>query len=287
VPVEARHVCLLFRRYMSWRGWRQEDMTRAYTRALEARGIDHLLIGARTFHHREEVETLRAALTAVEWPDDELSVFATLSGSLFALRDDTLLRFGEAYGFHPLRFRSKASSETGAPTSEPAGGIGDLAALDPGLQAVGEALDLLARLHRRRNRRAIVETLSELLQHTRAHAGFALRPAGHQVLGNVERVLDLARAYEFASSRPVSLTSLTVGTIRQISTNVSLDGAFVAGSISRMFGGSGNVIRIRPFWRRLRKSLAATPFVRKSSASIGRKSGSSAWGSNWRRHWSS
>jgi ATP-dependent helicase/nuclease subunit A len=201
VPVQARHVCLLFRRYMSWRGWRQEDMTRAYTRALEARGIDHLLIGARTFHHREEVETLRAALTAVEWPDDELAVFATLRGSLFALRDDTLLRFGQAFGFHPLRFWSKASSEAGGPPGEPSGGIGERAALDPGLQAVGEALDLLARLHRRRNHRAIVETLSELLEHTRAHAGFALRPAGHQVLGNVERVLDLARAYEIGGGR--------------------------------------------------------------------------------------
>ena len=190
VKVAPRHICLLFRRYMSWRGWRQEDMTRAYTRSLEARGIDHVLVGARTFHQREEVETLRAALTAVEWPDDELAVFATLRGSLFALRDDTLLRFGQTFGFHPLRFRLVLAS---AGT--------EISSLDPGLRAVADALDFLARLHRRRNHRAIVETLSDLLEHTRAHAGFALRPAGHQVLGNVERVLDLARAYELGGGR--------------------------------------------------------------------------------------
>ena len=41
-----------------------------------------------------------AALAAIEWPDDELSVFATLKGSLFALDDEllcycTTLTFGE------------------------------------------------------------------------------------------------------------------------------------------------------------------------------------------------
>jgi hypothetical protein len=40
---------------------------------------------------------------------------------------------------------------------------------------------------------------------------------------------------------------LTDGTIRQMSTNVSFDTALVAGSIRRMFGGSGMVILMRPF----------------------------------------
>ena len=31
---------------------------------------------------------MRAALAAVEWPDDELSVFATVRGSLFAVPDE-------------------------------------------------------------------------------------------------------------------------------------------------------------------------------------------------------
>ena len=99
VPIAPRHVCILFRRFLSW----GRDMTREYVRALESRSIPHLLVGARSFHQREEVETLRAALTAVEWPDDELNVFATLRGSLFALPDDLLLRYRSSVGrLHPF-----------------------------------------------------------------------------------------------------------------------------------------------------------------------------------------
>jgi ATP-dependent exoDNAse (exonuclease V) beta subunit len=178
VAVEAAHVCLLFRRFLSYgRDAARRDVTRDYTRALEARGIPHLLVGAKSFHHREEVETMRAALTAVEWPDDELSVFATLKGSLFAIPDSLLLRFRSSFGsLHPFR---KLPDEAG-----------------PEFAPVAEALGLLAKLHRERNRRPLVATVSEILEQTRAHAGFALRPGGNQVLANVNRVCDLARSFE-------------------------------------------------------------------------------------------
>ncbi len=39
---------------------------------------------------------MRAALAAIEWPDDELSVFATLKGSLFAIDDAHLLEFRQS-----------------------------------------------------------------------------------------------------------------------------------------------------------------------------------------------
>ncbi len=100
VPVTSQHVCVLFRRFMSW----GRDITRDYVQALESRNIPHLLWGARSFHQREEVETMRAALTAIEWPDDELAVFATLKGSLFAVPDDLLLRYRKTIGpLHPFR----------------------------------------------------------------------------------------------------------------------------------------------------------------------------------------
>ena len=69
-----------------------------YVRALEARGIPHLLVGGRSFHNRAEIETLRAALAAIEWPDDELSVFATLRGALFAIGDEELLEYRDRFG---------------------------------------------------------------------------------------------------------------------------------------------------------------------------------------------
>ena len=172
VPIQARHICLLFRRFISF----QEDMTRPYVEALEARGIPHLLVGGRSFHNRAEIETLRAALAAIEWPEDELSVFATLRGSLFAISDEELLEYRQlARRFHPFRIPSE---------------------LPPNLGPIADALRLLQTLHRSRNRVPVAATIAGLLEATRAHVGFALEHGGEQVLANVAHVGDLARRYE-------------------------------------------------------------------------------------------
>jgi ATP-dependent exoDNAse (exonuclease V) beta subunit len=172
VRLEARHICILFRRFVSY----GEDITRAYVDALEARGVKHLLVGGRAFHGREEIETLRAALMAIEWPDDQLSVFATLHGALFAIGDEELLEYHHHAGnFHPFRIP---------------------ATLPKGLEPVREALTCLADWHRRRNRRPVAETISDVLGATRAHVSFVLRPGGEQVLANVLHVAELARQYE-------------------------------------------------------------------------------------------
>jgi ATP-dependent exoDNAse (exonuclease V) beta subunit len=170
--IAPHEVAVLFRR----RTQGGVDMTRDYARALEARNVPHLLAGSKSFHQREEVETLRAALTAIEWPDDELSVFAALKGPLMAIPDETLLLYRHTHGrLHPF---------------QPGG--------DARFRPVTEALELLARLHRQRNRRPFAATVNELLEATRAHAGFLLRPGGSQVLANVGRVAELARSYEAA-----------------------------------------------------------------------------------------
>jgi len=175
IPVKSEHVAILFRRFMTWR----EDVTRNYVHALEARNIPHQLWQARSFHQREEVETIRAALNAIEWPDDELSVFATLKGSLFAIRDSLLLRFRHEVGpFHAFR-----------PIAD---------GVSPDFQSIREVLGKLADLHRRRNRHPVVETVNSVLEMARAHAAFALRPSGSQVLANVYHICNLARAYELA-----------------------------------------------------------------------------------------
>ena len=172
VPVRPRHVCLLFRRFTSF----DQDVTRPYVLALEARDIPHLLVGGKSFHDREEVETVRAALTAIEWPDDELSVFATLRGALFAVGDDVLLEYRHHFGrFHPYHVPEHLASH---------------------LQPVGAALALLRDLHQRRNTRPVADTLGDLLIATRAHVAFALRPGGEQALANVLHIADLGRRYE-------------------------------------------------------------------------------------------
>ncbi len=174
VPVEARHVCLLFKRFRSF----EDDVTREYVRALEARRIPHVLSGGRSFHAREEIIALRAVLTAIEWPDDALHVYASLRGPFVALSDEQLLSFKRKVGhLHPL-------------------GPLDPGQLEPSEREVSDVLALLATLHRSRNRRPVASTILSLLEALRAHAGIAIWPTGEQALGNVLRVLDFARSLE-------------------------------------------------------------------------------------------
>jgi ATP-dependent helicase/nuclease subunit A len=170
VPVRSRHVCLLFKRFQDFDG----DTTKAYVRALEARAVPHMLVGGRSFHDREEVVAIRTALDAIEWPTDELAVYATLRGPLLAINDEDLLRFREeALHLNPL------------------------AKLDPvhceRYPDVAGALSLLRSLHTTRNRRPIADTIEQLLAGTRAHASLAMWPSGEQALANAIAVLDLAR----------------------------------------------------------------------------------------------
>ena len=167
VPVKERHIAVLFRRFVNF----GDDITRGYVLRLEARGIPHLLVGSKSFHQREEVETLRAACAAIEWPGDELSVYATLKGSLFAIPDNrccaTVSRWGGC-------IRCARTNRRGSSTPRSAA-------------TIDAVLDTLAELHRARNERPVAETLNLLLEAARAHAGFALRPGGHQVISNVYR----------------------------------------------------------------------------------------------------
>jgi ATP-dependent exoDNAse (exonuclease V) beta subunit len=177
-PVGASDVCLLFRRFIAY----QDDVTRAYVEALEARGVPHLLVGGKTFHEREEVDALRTALAAIEWPEDELSIFATLRGPLFAIGDEELLEYHalvrqsyQGHAFHPYRVPKDLPSQ---------------------LAPIGEALTLIRELHAGRNYRPVADTIGRLIDRTRAHAGFMLWRGGEQVLANVLQIAELARQYE-------------------------------------------------------------------------------------------
>ena len=177
VKIGTRHVCLLFKRLQSF----GSDVTRPYVRALEVRRLPHVLVGGKSFHEREEVIALRSALAAIEWPDDAMSVYATLRGPFFALADEALIAFRHTQRhLHPMRKRDDAK-------------------LTELTRPVGEALDVLARLHVGRNRRSIADTIALFLEATRAHAGVAIWPAGEQALGNILRVLDMARRFEQGS----------------------------------------------------------------------------------------
>jgi len=170
--IVASDVCFLFRRFMHF----GRDITREYVESLEARGIPHLLVGGKTFHEREEVDAVRTALTAIEWPEDELSVYATLRGPLFAIGEEELLEYHSlARAFHPYRVPKGLANH---------------------LEPVATALGALRELHAARNHRPVADTIGRLIALTRAHAGFILWRGGEQVLANVLHISDLARRYE-------------------------------------------------------------------------------------------
>jgi ATP-dependent helicase/nuclease subunit A len=186
VAIRPRHIAILFRRFRNF----DVDITRAYVRGLEARRIPHVLVGGRSFHDREEIIALRNALTAIEWPDDELKVFATLRGPFFAVGDEALLVF---------RQHIEADGELKTRRLNPMYTI-DRALLSPAAIEVADALEVVRALHLRRNYRPIAETISKLLEILRAQAGIALWPNGEQALANCQRLIDMARQFEGGAS---------------------------------------------------------------------------------------
>ncbi len=172
-PLEPHHVCLLFRRINN------PDVTRPYLDALAARGIPSSLYASRALKGRPEVAAVLNALAAVEWPDDEYSVYATLRGPLVALEDGLLLAYRDTRGhFDPLRAAPLSAEATGP------------------LDDVDDALRLLASLHRDRNRRPFAETVTRLYEALRVHAGLAVLGDGPAALAFAMRVVELARSYE-------------------------------------------------------------------------------------------
>lgn len=172
-PVVPQDICILFNRLKAG----DLDRSSAYADALDARRLAHVLVGTWSFRDRPEIEGLLAVLTAIEWPEDELSVYAALRGPFLALSDAQLLRYTSEVGrLHP--FSPVPDSLPGA------------------LAPVGAALTLLKTLCEGRNERPFSDTVNRLLDATRAHVGLALRPAGRRALGNVQRVVDLARTFE-------------------------------------------------------------------------------------------
>jgi ATP-dependent exoDNAse (exonuclease V) beta subunit len=170
--IRPSDICLLFRRFAHFKA----DVTREYVEALEARGVPHLLVGGRSFHEREEVDAVRTAISAIEWPEDELSVYATLHGPLFAIGEEELLEYHAlARVFHPYRVPN---------------------AVPDRLAPIVSALSLLRDLHASRNHRSVADTIGRLMAATRAHAGFILWRGGEQVLANVLHISELARRYE-------------------------------------------------------------------------------------------
>src|SRR5258707_7751651 len=150
VPPRRGQIAILPRRFRNFGA----DVTRPYVRALESRRTPHVLVGGRSFHDREEVMSVRTAIAAIEWPDDELRVYATLRGPFFAISDEALLTFRQYVDAEGVLRRRHLN---------PLRTI-DRSALDAAGLEVADSLALLRRLHVGRNYRSVAETIGMLLE---------------------------------------------------------------------------------------------------------------------------
>ena len=144
------------------------------------------LVGGKEYFARDEVRAFANVLRAVDNPADRLAVFAALRSPFFGFSDDDLWQL-VAKG----------------------GALNYLAPVPPGFPgatALAAAFELLTSLHRRRRVRPPSDVIVRLFEKTRALAAYRLRPEGDQLVANLWKTLDVARAYEAAG--PTTLRAL-------------------------------------------------------------------------------
>ncbi len=147
-----------------------------YEEPLRAESIPYVVEGGKLYYAREEIRTLAAAVWAIEDPYDPLALVAVLRSPMFGASDEDIFLFTRSGGRLDYLDPGEGAADT----------PGDL----------GEALDLLAGLHARRNELGPSGTLLELLRRTKFLELSLLRPHGEQRVSNVRKAVSSARAFE-------------------------------------------------------------------------------------------
>jgi ATP-dependent helicase/nuclease subunit A len=146
-----------------------------YEEWLAAAGIPYRFEGGKEFFRRPEMVKIRRALTAIERPWDELSVFAALRSEFFGASDREIAE--HAANFHSLDYM-KYKKESGSPLEEP--------------------FAILRELHLQKDSRPASATIAELLEKTGALRSFAAKPHGLQAAANLLKAVETARELEDA-----------------------------------------------------------------------------------------
>lgn len=139
--VQPRDVAILVRRFVSYSG----NVATLYAKACERAGVAVEVLGPSASAERDIAQTLVTALEAIEFPDDEVAVYGTLRGDLFAVPEQELFEALSApHRLHPLQPVSR--NEMGA--------------------HLKNALSVLAELHHTRSHRPPAATVRALLRAT-------------------------------------------------------------------------------------------------------------------------
>jgi ATP-dependent helicase/nuclease subunit A len=146
---------------------------------LRARQVNYRLVGGKEYFARDEVRALAAVLRAIDNPADRLSLVQALRSPFFAVSDADLLHFVSTKGVLNIN----------APQADQ---VAKRDVFDP-------AFKVLARLHRLRRIESPSVIVEELFARTRALTAFLMKPSGTQMVANLWKVLETARAYEAAA----------------------------------------------------------------------------------------
>jgi len=183
-PAEGRHrpvrkgdIAILLRRMV---------VSGHFERELQAHGIDYFVIGGTGFFRRQEVYDVLNALRAIDNPADDIAFSGALRSALFGLDDNGLAWIAEACGRPYLpALRRKLADEGARFAVEGLSGSRT--------EMLRFAVELLDSLHRRKDAVGIDAVLDELLDATGYEAVLSAQFHGKRLLGNVRRLVDLAR----------------------------------------------------------------------------------------------
>jgi ATP-dependent helicase/nuclease subunit A len=155
-----------------------------YEHALRRADIPYYVVKGRGFYQTEEVRDLGNLLAAVDDADDGIALAAVLRSPLFGVDDASLLRLARGAG---------GRRRLGAAFRDPAA-FADLA---PEMAVrCTRARRLLGYLRERRRRWSIAELLEEALRATDFEAVLLGQFQGTQRVGNVRKLIEVARQLE-------------------------------------------------------------------------------------------
>ncbi|NJK89217.1 MAG: UvrD-helicase domain-containing protein [Myxococcales bacterium] len=169
-PVAARDIAVLFRKMTFTSG---TDLVKVLADELEGRNLPFTQVGKMSIGGRDDVEALRAVLRAIEWPDEELFVYAALAGPIFAHPDHVLDRYRRMVGrLSPLAREERPNDEAFA--------------------EVHASLAVLEDVSRQKSHLSVAAVIGKLFEATRAPSAFAQERSGSESVAQLDNILDLA-----------------------------------------------------------------------------------------------
>ncbi len=168
--VQPRDIAILFSRRTN---------SLMYERELAAHGVPYYVLAGTGFFRQQEVFDMLNALRVVDNPFDDIAFCGVLRSGMFGLDDNTLMHIAET--FKPPYLPAMAGSDMAC---VPAG---------PQRESLKFAVELLSSLHRRKDAVDMDELFGTLLTETGYEAVLLSQFEGKRRLGNVRKLVEMAR----------------------------------------------------------------------------------------------